>query len=148
GEVIVMVRTALEREKVSVHTDLMDHMAPITADRVQLQQVLLNLIMNAVESMSAVNDHARELTIRTEQSKTGDILIAVSDSGPGIDPDRVDRVFQPFYTTKKTGTGMGLAICRSIVAAHGGRLWVDANRPRGAVFQFTLPAASEHHDHD
>jgi C4-dicarboxylate-specific signal transduction histidine kinase len=141
GEVMVMVRTALEREKVSAHTDLM-HMAPIMGDRVQLQQVLLNLIMNAVEAMSAVSDEARELTIRTEQSKAG-ILVVVRDSGPGIDPNRYDRVFQPFFTTKKTGTGMGLAICRSIIVAHGGRLWAEVNQPRGAVFQFTLPPASE-----
>ncbi len=146
GEVIVMVRTALERENVSVHMSLMQHMAPITGDRVQLQQVLLNLIMNAVESMSSANGDARELTIRTEQAKEGGILVAVHDSGPGIDPDRHDRVFQPFYTTKTTGTGMGLAICRSIIAAHGGRLWAEANKPRGAIFQFTLPPASEDHD--
>jgi PAS domain S-box-containing protein len=146
GEVIVMVRTALEREKVSVHTYLMEHMTPIRSDRVQLQQVLLNLIMNAVESMSTGSDEARELTIRTEQTKAGGILVAVHDSGPGIDPDRRDQVFQPFYTTKATGTGMGLAICRSIIEGHGGRLWAEANQPRGAVFQFTVPPATEDHD--
>jgi len=146
GEVIIMVRTALEREKVSVHTSLMEHMAPITGDRVQLQQVLLNLIMNAVESMSSASDESRELTIRTEQLKVGGIVVAVHDSGPGIDPDRLDQVFHPFYTTKVTGTGMGLAICRSIIASHGGRLWAEANQPRGVVFQFTLPPGTDDYD--
>ncbi len=143
AEVIVMVRTAMEREKVSVRTCLVENMAPITGDRVQLQQVLLNLIMNAVEAMSSVKDEARELTIRTEQTEAGEVLVAVHDSGPGIDPGRLDQVFAPFYTTKATGTGMGLSICQSIIAAHGGRLWAQPNRPKGAIFQFTLPAASE-----
>ena len=83
------------------------------------------------------------MSISTEQSQTGDILVAVRDSGPGIDPEHLERVFEPFYTTKTSGIGMGLSICRSIIDAHGGRLWAEANRPRGAVFQFTLPAARE-----
>jgi len=140
-EVIVMVRTAVEREKVAVKTSLMQHMVPIVGDRVQLQQVLLNLIMNAVEAMSAVKQDERELRIATQQSETGDVVVAVEDSGLGIDPDRADRIFAPFYTTKATGTGMGLAICRSIIAAHGGQLWAEARRPRGSAFKFTLPAA-------
>jgi signal transduction histidine kinase len=106
-----------------------------------LQQVVLNLILNAVEAMSSVEAGARELLITTEQNQTGDVLVAVRDSGPGIDPDHLDRVFQAFYTTKSSGVGMGLSICRSIIDAHGGRLWADVNEPRGAVFQFTLPGA-------
>ena len=94
---------------------------------------------NAVEAMSSVEEGARELLIRTEQTQTG-VLVAVHDSGPGIDPQNLDRVFDAFYTTKSSGTGMGLSICRSIIHGHGGRLWADANEPRGAVFQFTLPA--------
>jgi signal transduction histidine kinase len=99
----------------------------------------MNLILNSVEAMSGV-EGARELSISTEQGETRDILVAVQDSGPGIDPEHLERVFAPFYTTKTGGIGVGLSICRSIVDAHGGRLWVEANRPRGAVFQFTLPA--------
>ena len=91
--------------------------------------------------MSSEGEGARELSIVTEQSQTGDILVAVRDSGPGVDREHLDRVFEPFFTTKNSGVGMGLAICRSIIAAHGGRLWADANEPRGAVFRFTLPAA-------
>jgi signal transduction histidine kinase len=111
-------------------------LAPVEGDRVQLQQVILNLVLNATEAMSAV-EGARELLISTEQSQNG-VLIAVRDSGPGIDPEHVERVFDAFYTTKSSGVGMGLSICRSIIDAHGGRMWADANRPRGAVFQFTL----------
>jgi signal transduction histidine kinase len=93
--------------------------------------------------MSSVEDGVRELLIRTEQSETGVVLFAVHDSGPGIDPGNLQRVFEPFYTTKTGGIGMGLSICRSIISGHGGRLWVSPNEPRGAVFQFTLPAARE-----
>jgi signal transduction histidine kinase len=103
---------------------------------VQLQQVVLNLILNAVEAMSVVDEGARELLICTGQSRTNRVLVAVRDSGPGIDPEHFERVFDAFYTTKSSGVGMGL----SIIDAHGGRLWAEANEPRGAVFQFTLPA--------
>jgi C4-dicarboxylate-specific signal transduction histidine kinase len=115
----------------------------VHGDRVQLQQVVLNLILNAIESMGSVEKGPRELSISTKQHETGEMMVAVQDSGPGIDPERADQVFAPFYTTKKTGIGMGLSICRSIITAHGGRLWAEANRPRGAVFQFTLPAGPQ-----
>jgi signal transduction histidine kinase len=105
-----------------------------------LQQVVLNLILNAVEAMGTVETGVRELLISTEQDQTG-VLVVVRDSGPGIDPTRLERLFEAFYTTKSSGTGMGLSICRSIIGAHGGRLWAGANEPRGAVFQFTLPGA-------
>jgi hypothetical protein len=104
---------------------------------------VLNLILNAVEAMSSVEPGARELSISTEEGQAGGVVVSVRDSGPGIDPDHLEQVFQPFYTTKSSGVGMGLAICRSIIGAHGGRLWADANKPRGAVFQFTLPRADE-----
>ena len=139
-EVIEMVQTAINKNKVSVSTQFMEGSLPVVGDRVQLQQVVLNLIMNAVEAMSSVKG-VRNLSINTDQNKAGGILVAVRDSGPGIDPEQSDRVFEPFYTTKTTGVGMGLSICRSIIAAHGGRLWVDADRGGGAIFQFTLPAA-------
>jgi len=110
---------------------------------VQLQPVVLNLILNAVEAMGSVEEGARELSISTRQDQTGDILVAVQDSGRGIASDRLDEVFEPFYTTTRTGIGMGLSICRSSIAARGGRLWAEANRPRGAMFLFTLPTADE-----
>jgi PAS domain S-box-containing protein len=143
NEVIVMVRSAIAKDAISVNTRLMDGLVPVQGDRVQLQQVLVNLILNAVEAMSSVEDGARELSIRTEQSQTGGVLVAVHDSGPGIDPVNLDRVFEPFYTTKTSGVGMGLSICQTIINGHGGRLWMSANEPRGAVFQFTLPAAQQ-----
>jgi len=142
-EVLVMVRNATERERVSVRTRLMAHLPCVWGDRVQLQQVILNLILNAVEAMSSVEEGVRELSISTELSKASNILIAVRDSGPGIDAEHLDRIFKPFYTTKISGIGMGLSICRSIIDAHGGQLWVEGNRPRGAIFQFTLPAGGD-----
>jgi signal transduction histidine kinase len=109
---------------------------PVQGDRVQVQQVVLNLILNALEAMGSVEAGARELAISAEQTKTAGALVAVRDSGPGIDPEHLERVFEAFYTTKSSGTGMGLSICRSIIDAHGGRLWAETNEPRGAVFQF------------
>ena len=143
NEVIVMVRSAIAKDAISVSTRLMDGLVPVQGDRVQLQQVLVNLILNAVEAMSSVEDGTRELSITTGQSQTGGILVAVHDSGHGVDPVNLDRVFEPFYTTKTSGVGMGLAICQTIINGHGGRLWISANEPRGAVFQFILPAAQE-----
>src|SRR6266849_6388922 len=143
NEVIVMVQSAIAKNGISFSTRLMDGLVPVQGDRVQLQQVLVNLILNAVEAMSSIEDGTRELSIRTEQSQTGGILVAVHDSGPGIDSVNLERVFEPFYTTKTSGVGMGLSICQTIINGHGGRLWMSANEPRGAVFQFTLPAAQE-----
>jgi len=143
NEVIVMVQSAIAKDAISVNTHLMDGLVPVQGDRVQLQQVLVNLILNAVEAMSSVEDGARELSIRTEQGQTGGVLVAVHDSGPGIDSVNLGRIFEPFYTTKTSGIGMGLSICQTIINGHGGRLWMSANEPRGAVFQFTLPAVQE-----
>ena len=142
-EVIAMVGSAIGKSGISVSTCLMDGLAPVQGDRVQLQQVLVNLILNAVEAMSSVEDGTRELSIRTEQSQTGGILVAVHDSGPGVDPVNLERVFEPFYTTKTSGIGMGLSICQAIIHGHGGRLSMRANEPRGAVFQFSLPAVQQ-----
>jgi PAS domain S-box-containing protein len=139
-EVIEMVRAPIEKNAVSVRTSLSPGLTSVCGDRVQLQQVALNLILNAVEAMGPVKKGARELSISTKQDQKSNILVAVQDSGPGIDPEHLDRVFAPFYTTKASGIGMGLSICQSIIAAHGGRLWAETNRPRGAIFQFTLPA--------
>jgi PAS domain S-box-containing protein len=142
NEVLVLAQSVTQRNGVSVQTRLADGLLPVLGDRIQLQQVLLNLILNAAEAMGSVEEGARELAISTEQDQAG-ALVAVRDSGPGIDPAHFDRVFDAFYTTKSSGTGMGLSICRSIIDAHGGKLWAEANEPRGAVFQFTLPAAQE-----
>jgi PAS domain S-box-containing protein len=140
NEVIVLARSAIAKNGVLVQTRLTEGLLHVQGDCVQVQQVILNLILNAVEAMSSVDEGARELLISTEQNRTNCVLVAVRDSGPGIDPERIERVFDAFYTTKSSGLGMGLSICRSIINAHGGRLWADVNEPRGAVFQFTLPS--------
>ena len=142
NEVIVLARSVTQRDGVSVHTRLAEELLPVLGDRIQLQQVLLNLVLNAAEAMRSVEVGVRELLISTEQDQAG-ALVAVRDSGPGIDPAHLDRVFDAFYTTKSSGTGMGLSMCRSIIDTHGGRLWASANVPRGAMFQFTVPAHSE-----
>ena len=141
GEVIVLARSVTLRHGVLVQTRLTDLLPSVLGDRVQVQQVLLNLVLNAAEAMGGIEEGARELLISTEADQAG-ALVTIRDTGPGIDPDRFDRVFDAFYTTKSGGTGMGLAICRSIIHAHGGKLWVEANQPRGAVFRFTLPDAN------
>ena len=140
-EVIVLAQGAITKNGVSVQTRLAERLLPVQGDRVQLQQVVLNLILNAVDAMGLVDAGARELLVSIEQNQTNGVLVAVRDSGPGIDPEHRERVFEAFYTTKSSGVGMGLSICRSIIDAHGGRLWAGANEPRGAVFQFTLPNA-------
>ena len=138
NEVIVLARSAIAENGVSIQTRLSEGLAPVEGDRVQLQQVILNLVLNAAEAMSGVDEGARELLISSEQSQTNGVRVTVRDTGPGIDPQHIERVFEAFYTTKSSGVGMGLSICRSIIEAHGGRLSADANEPRGAVFQFTL----------
>jgi PAS domain S-box-containing protein len=141
-EVVRLVRSAVGENGVSFGISLAKGLFPVQGDRVQLQQVVMNLILNAIEAMSSVEMGARELSINTEQTTTGGVLVAVRDSGPGIDPEHLGRVFEAFYTTKSSGMGMGLSICLSIIDSHGGRLWAEANAPRGAVFQFTLPGVA------
>ena len=141
NEVIGLARSAIAENGVSVQTRLTEGLAPVEGDRVQLQQVILNLVLNAAEAMSMVDGGARQLLISTEEGGANGVLVAVRDSGPGIDPEHIERVFDAFYTTKPSGVGMGLSICRSIIEAHSGRLWADANEPGGAAFQFTLPGA-------
>jgi PAS domain S-box-containing protein len=138
-EVIELTRGEAAKNGVSVLTILGDGLPLVLGDRVQLQQVMLNLIVNAVEAMSATSMGPRELLISTAADSSNGVSIAVRDSGPGLPPVEVKRVFDPFYTTKAHGLGMGLSICRSIVEAHGGRLWASANAPRGAAFQLVLP---------
>jgi C4-dicarboxylate-specific signal transduction histidine kinase len=139
-EVIELTRGEAVKNGISAQTDLADGLPPIDGDLVQLQQVILNLIMNAVEAMSGVSDGTREMLISTGMSESGGVLVAVRDSGPGLAPATVERLFEAFYTTKPSGLGLGLSICRSIIEAHNGRLWASANLPRGASFQFALPA--------
>ena len=140
-EMIVLTRGEALKNGVSVQMQL-EGLPLVQGDRVQLQQVVLNLILNAVEAMSSVDGARRELSISTEGRGADELLVAVRDSGPGIDPEHLERVFDSFYTTKPSGIGLGLSICRSIIEAHGGRLWAAANEPRGAAFQFTLPAGN------
>jgi PAS domain S-box-containing protein len=142
-EVIALTHSELRRNGTSLQTRLADGLPLIPGDRIQLQQVMLNLVLNAVEAMSGSSETTRELLIRTEQDGPGSVLVAVQDSGPGLKPESLDRLFDPFYTTKPGGMGMGLSICRSIVEAHGGRVWAMANVPQGAIFQFTLPRQPE-----
>jgi PAS domain S-box-containing protein len=138
-DVIALVRGELLKYRVSVRTRLAEGLSPTRGDRVQLQQVMLNLILNAIEAMTNVDDGARELVVSTESSPAEGLLVGVGDSGPGLVQEDRERIFDSFYTTKPDGVGIGLSICRSIIDAHGGRLWADAHQPRGAVFRFTLP---------
>ena len=139
-EIVRLTRSAMSDNGVLVKMQLAEGLRPILGDRVQLQQVILNLIMNAIEAMGEASQGSRELLISSSVAEAGSVLVAVSDSGPGLPGASPERIFDAFYTTKASGLGIGLSICRSIVEAHGGRLWASANALRGAVFQFTLPA--------
>jgi signal transduction histidine kinase len=141
--VIGLTSVAMSENGVVVKMQLADELPHILGDRVQLQQVILNLIMNAIEAMSEVSERSRELFISTSEAESGGVLVTVADSGPGLAPAGFERLFDTFYTTKPGGLGMGLPICRTIIEAHGGRLWATANVPRGAVFQFTVPIGPE-----
>jgi PAS domain S-box-containing protein len=138
SEVIELARSEISKNSVALRTTLAETLPLVQGDRVQLQQVMLNLIVNAVEAMSQIRENRRELLI-SSQSEADSILVAVRDSGPGLPEAALERAFEAFYTTKSNGLGMGLSICRSIVEAHGGRLWATSNAPIGAVFQFTIP---------
>jgi Signal transduction histidine kinase regulating C4-dicarboxylate transport system len=142
-EVIALARSELRRNRVELQTQLADGLPLALADRVQLQQVILNLIINGVEAMNGVSGGRRELLVRSAKHEDAGMLVAVRDSGAGLDSASFDQIFNPFYTTKPNGMGMGLTISRSIIEAHGGRLWATANAPRGAIFQFTLPIDGE-----
>jgi C4-dicarboxylate-specific signal transduction histidine kinase len=138
-EVIALLHAEVVTHGVAVQTQLAEGLPRIQGDRVQLQQVILNLILNAIEAMRGVDEEARELRVSSGSADDGGVLVAVQDTGPRLDPVKLDRLFEVFYTTKPGGLGMGLPICRSIVEAHGGRLWADANTPHGAVLRFALP---------
>ncbi|MEH2541609.1 PAS domain S-box-containing protein [Bradyrhizobium sp. AZCC 1577] len=138
-EMVVLTRSEMVKHGILLQTNLAPGLPMVKGDRTQLQQVILNLILNAIEAMEGVDQRAGALRINSEREAAGGVLVTVRDSGPGLDPADVERVFEAFYTTKAKGMGMGLAICRSMVEAHGGRMWASANEPRGAVFQFSLP---------
>ena len=140
-EVVLLARHEVLGHRVSLRTDLASGLPAVLGDRVQLQQVMINLVINGMEAMAPVTDRPRELLIRS-QHEADQVLLAVQDSGPGIDPDKVERMFDAFFTTKSSGMGMGLSISRSIIEAHGGRLWASPNAGPGATFQFSLPTDS------
>ena len=123
-----------------MRTQLAESLPAIQGDRVQLQQVILNLLINAIEAMSGMSEGPRELLISTVKTDSEGVLVAVRDSGPGLAPATLEHLFEAFYTTKTTGLGMGLSICRSIIEAHGGRVWASANTGPGMTFQFTISA--------
>jgi signal transduction histidine kinase len=138
-EVVALTRREAERHRVALQTRLARDLPPVWGDRIQLQQVVLNLLTNAIDAIKASGEGPRELLVGSGRDDAQGVLVTVRDSGPGLDPDSLDRLFEAFHTTKPDGLGMGLAISRSIVEAHGGRLWATPTAPRGAVFQFTLP---------
>jgi C4-dicarboxylate-specific signal transduction histidine kinase len=143
-EMLLLVHDEATQFAVLVRTELTANLPQVVGDRVQLQQVLMNLMMNSIDAMKNV-DGTRELTIKSQRSENGQVLISVSDTGVGLPAQQADQIFNAFFTTKPNGTGMGLRISLSIVESHGGRLWASDNSPRGATFQFTLPATAAAH---
>jgi signal transduction histidine kinase len=140
-EVLALTRSDVQRHGVVLQTELSAQVRPVFGDRVQLQQVLLNLLTNAIEAMNAVADRPKVLAITSGPVESGGVLVAVEDTGTGLDPAIADRIFDSFFTTKPSGMGMGLSICRSIIDAHGGRLWMSPCVPHGTAVRFTVPTA-------
>jgi signal transduction histidine kinase len=138
-EVIALVLSELQRNRVALHTELAEDLPPVAGDRIQLQQVILNLIRNSCDAMAGVEDRPRKLVIRTEAENADRVRLAVRDAGVGLDPQSMDKLFDAFYTTKAGGMGIGLSISRSIVERHQGRLWAEANEGPGATFWFSIP---------
>jgi signal transduction histidine kinase len=143
NDVVSLVRREVLNHRVSLRLKLASGLPPLLGDRVQLQQVLINLVINGIQAMADIGDDPRELLIESHRDKDGHVVVAVQDSGPGIDPENVNRLFDPFFTTKADGMGMGLSICRSIIEAHGGQVWASNNAGHGAVFQLSLPSIDE-----
>src|SRR5262245_5948778 len=137
-QALAVVRDQLRTHRVAVRADTDKRLPPIRGEQVQLQQVLVNLITNAIDSM-ATNNGERVLSIRSEIHHSGCVMVSVEDNGNGLEPGAADRIFNPMFTTKTHGMGMGLSICRSIIEAHEGQLWVTADKGRGAIFHFTVP---------
>jgi signal transduction histidine kinase len=143
GSVITLTRSEMHQSGVSLRTRLGTNLPRVRGDRVQLQQVMLNLILNALDALSGIREGPRELVISSEDDGATGVHVGVHDSEPGLPSESPETLFDAFYTTKPDGMGMGLSICRSIIEAHGGRIWAAANEPRGAIFQFTLPTQEE-----
>jgi len=145
-EAATLARHEASRHGAAIRLELASDLPPVRGDRIQLQQVIINLVVNGVQAMATVRDRARLLTVRTRRHEADQVLVAVEDAGVGIEPENTSRLFGAFYTTKPTGLGMGLSICRSIVEAHGGRIWASRNAGPGMTFQFTVlpcnPASS------
>jgi signal transduction histidine kinase len=142
-DVLMLINREATGQRVEVRTQLASKLPPAQGDRVQLQQVLTNLVMNGIQAMAPVTDHARVLVIRTQRHDANQILVAVEDTGIGIESENLDRLFGAFYTTKPDGMGMGLSISRSIMEAHGGSIWATRNSGPGMIFQFTLSVYRE-----
>jgi len=138
-EATLLVQREVRSHGVSLRTELASALPPVLGDRVQLQQVVINLLMNGVEAMASITDRPREILIRSQQHEAGQVHVAVLDSGIGIESETAEQLFSAFFTTKPSGMGMGLSISRSIIRAHGGRLWASTNADHGAAFQFTVP---------
>ena len=134
-----LTETELQSHHIAVRTTLDETIPEVMADRVQLQQVMLNSINNSIEAMTSVDSNSRLLHLKTERDESQNIVVTVQDSGPGIDPQNIERIFDRFFTTKAQGMGMGLAICRSIIEAHNGRLWAEAGVHHGSLFRISLP---------
>jgi signal transduction histidine kinase len=150
--VVPLIEPELVRNKVSLRLDLASDLAPVLGDQVQLQQVIINLLLNGIQAMTSIIDRPRELLIRSLEHDDHQVAVVVQDNGTGIDPRHLDRLFNAFFTTKVGGTGVGLSICRSIIEAHGGRIWASRNDGHGATFHFVLPtsllaAAESPHGH-
>lgn len=143
NESVALVQREISRNGVQLHTTLADTPLPVQADRIQLQQVIINLLVNAMQAMTAHRSSTRIVSLRTAMAANDEVLLEVSDTGPGIDAVHVGRLFEAFYTTKAEGMGMGLSICRSIIESHGGRIWLDAGRSPGATLCFALPMQTE-----
>jgi signal transduction histidine kinase len=138
-EVLTLIRGEILKNQIAIQIELCAELPPVLGDRVELQQVILNLIMNGIEAMTSITNVSRKLLIQSGTLEPPGVLVSVQDTGVGIDPRNMHRIFDPFFTSKLGGMGMGLSIGRSIIEAHGGRLWVESQPDRGAVFQFTLP---------
>ena len=139
-EVIALLLFKLQKHQITVQAELISELPPVLADRIQMQQVVANLVANAIEAMETVTDRPRTLRVKSVIRKPSGVLIMVEDSGPGIDPENADRIFHPFFTTKSEGTGMGLSICRSIIEAHDGSLSLRSASDRGSVFEIFMPS--------
>jgi signal transduction histidine kinase len=143
SESVSLVQREVAVQRVALPTELTPGLPAILGDCVQLQQVIINLIINGIQAMASVNDRSCELAIASHRDGAGLVLVSVQDSGVGIDPQNANRLFDAFFTTKPDGMGMGLSICRTIIEAHGGRLWASSNAGPGATFQFSLPSIRE-----